>query len=114
MNQEWKFKLHSVYGQLLFDRKLTQSFEQVKANKGAGGIDGETIGSYDVNCKDNIMKLLEKLKAKTYQPQPVKRVYIPKKNGGKRPLGIPTIEDRIVQQSLVNILQPKFEDQLFH
>ncbi|CAK6481192.1 hypothetical protein ACPOM7_15365 [Peribacillus castrilensis] len=43
MNQEWKFKLHSVYGQLLFDRKLTQSFEQVKANKGAGGIDGETI-----------------------------------------------------------------------
>ncbi|MEH7455227.1 hypothetical protein [Gottfriedia acidiceleris] len=45
MNQEWKFKLHSVYGQLLFDRKLTQSFEQVKANKGTGGIDGESIES---------------------------------------------------------------------
>ncbi|MFD1852268.1 group II intron reverse transcriptase/maturase [Oceanobacillus bengalensis] len=114
MNQEWKFKLHSVNGQLLFDRKLTQSFEQVKANKGVGGIDGETIESYEVNLHDNIMALLEKLKTKTYQPQPVKRVYIPKKNGKKRPLGIPTIEDRIVQQSVVNVLQPKFEDLLFH
>lgn len=114
MNQEWKFKLHSVYGQLLFDRKLTQSFEKVKANKGTGGIDGESIESYESNLHENIMSLLEKLKAKTYQAQPVKRVYIPKKNGKKRPLGIPTIQDRIVQQSLVNVLQPKFEDLLFH
>lgn len=114
MSQEWKFKLHSVYGQLLFDRKLTNSFGQVKANKGAGGIDGETIESYELNLQDNIMNLLEKLRAKTYQPQPVRRVYIPKKDGKKRPLGIPTIEDRIVQQSVVNVLQPKFEEQLFH
>lgn len=114
MNQEWKFKLHSVYGQILFDRKLTQSFEQVKANKGAGGIDGETIESFEVKLEENIMTLLGKLKAKTYQAQPVRRVYIPKKNGKKRPLGIPTIEDRIVQQSVVNVLQPKFEDNLFH
>lgn len=114
MNQEWKFKLHSVYGQLLFDRKLTESFLKVKENKGAGGIDGETIESYEVKLEENIMKLLGKLRGKTYQPQPVKRVYIPKKDGKKRPLGIPTIEDRIVQQSVVNVLQPKFEDHLFH
>lgn len=114
MNQEWKFKLHSVYGQILFDRKLTQSFEQVKANKGAGGIDGETLESYEAKLEDNIMTLLSKLRTKTYQAHPVKRVYIPKKNGKKRPLGIPTIEDRIVQQSVVNVLQPKFEDNLFH
>ncbi|MED4332056.1 reverse transcriptase domain-containing protein, partial [Schinkia azotoformans] len=114
MNQEWKFKLHSVYGQILFDRKLTQSFEQVKANKGAGGIDGDTIESYEVKLEENIMELLNKLRTKTYQAKPVRRVYIPKKNGKKRPLGIPTIEDRIVQQSVVNILQPKFEDNLFH
>lgn len=114
MNQEWKFKLHSVYGQLLFDRKLTESFLKVKKNKGAGGIDGETIESYEADLEGNIMDLLAKLKAKTYQPQPVRRVYIPKKDGKKRPLGIPTIEDRIVQQSVVNVLQPKFEESLFH
>lgn len=114
MNQEWKFKLHSVYGQLLFDRKLTNSFIKVKENKGAGGIAGETIESYEVKLEENIMNLLMKLREKTYQPQPVKRVYIPKRNGKKRPLGIPTIEDRIVQQSVVNVLQPKFEDNLFH
>ncbi|MEK5382427.1 hypothetical protein [Niallia sp. FSL W8-0635] len=112
MNQEWKFKLHSVYGQLLFDRKLTQSFEQVKANKGVGGIDGETIESYETKIEENIQSLLNKLRTKTYQAQPVKRVYIPKKDGKKRPLGIPTIEDRIVQQCVVNVLQPKFEDLL--
>ncbi|MDQ0221462.1 group II intron reverse transcriptase/maturase [Peribacillus cavernae] len=114
MNQEWKMKLHSVYGQLLFDRKLTESFLKVKENKGAGGIDGETIESYEVKLEENIMNLLEKLKTKTYKPQPARRVYIPKKDGKKRPLGIPTIEDRIVQQSVVNVLQPKFEEQLFH
>ncbi|MGD6858350.1 reverse transcriptase domain-containing protein, partial [Bacillus infantis] len=89
-------------------------FEQVKANKGSGGIDGETIESYNANLEDNILSLLNRLKTKNYQAKPVKRVYIPKKDGKKRPLGIPTIEDRIVQQSVVNVLQPKFEDSLFH
>ena len=114
MNLEWKMKLHSVYGQLLFDRKLTASFNQVKANKGTGGIDGETIESYEANLEDNVLELLQRLKSKEYKPSPVRRVYIPKKDGKMRPLGIPTIEDRIVQQSLVNILQPKFEETLFH
>jgi RNA-directed DNA polymerase len=114
MNQEWKFKMHSVYGQILFDRKLTESFLKVKENKGAGGVDGETIESYEIKLEENIMSLLAKLRAKEYKPQAVRRVYIPKKDGKKRPLGIPTIEDRIVQQSVVNVLQPKFEDSLFH
>ena len=114
MSLEWKMKLHSVYGQLLFDRKLTASFKEVKANKGAGGIDGETIESYEANLEGNVLDLLGRLRNKEYKPSPVRRVYIPKKDGKMRPLGIPTIEDRIVQQSLVNILQPKFEDTLFH
>lgn len=114
MNQELKFKMHSIYGQLLVERKLMAAWEQVKANKGSGGIDGETIKTFDTKAEEKIKKLLTSLKDKTYTPTPVKRVYIPKKNGKARPLGIPTIEDRIVQQSVVNVLNPKFNTEIFH
>lgn len=114
MNQELKHKWHSIYGQILFDRKLNAAWQKVKENKGAGGIDGESIASYERNLKGNIENLLEKLKNKQYRPSPVRRVYIPKRNGKMRPLGIPTIEDRIVQQSVVDVLQPKCEETIFH
>ncbi len=114
MNEPLKLKWHSLYGQVLQDRKLTEAWEQVKANKGSGGIDEETIESFGENSEENIMTLLQELKDKEYRPAPVKRIYIPKKNGDKRPLGIPVIRDRIVQQTLVNILSPKFEDGIFH
>ncbi|MHB8061082.1 MAG: hypothetical protein ACYDG2_00400 [Ruminiclostridium sp.] len=114
MNQELKYKMHSVYGQILDDRKLQKAWQRVKENKGSGGIDGVTIESYQAKEEENIKNLLEKLRTKTYSPKPVKRVYIPKKNGKKRPLGIPIIEDRIVQQSIVNVLNPKFEQEIFH
>ena len=114
MNEPLKFKWHSLYGQMLRDRKLTEAWKQVKSNKGSGGIDGETIADFDKKSEERILEILEKLKPKTYTPAPVRRVYIPKKNGDKRPLGIPVIEDRIIQQTLVNILSPKFEDGIFH
>lgn len=114
MNEPLKFKWHSLYGQMLRDRKLTEAWQQVKSNKGSGGIDGETIAEFDKKSEERILEILEKLKTKTYTPAPVRRVYIPKKNGGKRPLGIPVIEDRIIQQTLVNILSPKFENGIFH
>ncbi|MFD2215619.1 group II intron reverse transcriptase/maturase [Metabacillus endolithicus] len=114
MNQTLKLKWHSVYGQILFDRKIKTAWENVKVNKGAGGIDEETLESYEKNLEENLENLLMKLRAKDYVPSPVRRVYIPKKNGKKRPLGIPTIEDRIVQQALRNVLEPKFEKDIFH
>lgn len=114
MNEPLKFKWHSLYGQMLRDRKLTEAWQQVKSNKGSGGIDGETIAEFDKKSEERILEILEKLKTKTYTPAPVRRVYIPKKNGGKRALGIPVIEDRIIQQTLVNILSPKFENGIFH
>lgn len=114
MNQELKFKWHSLYGQILFDRKLKTAWKKVEVNKGSGGIDGETIDSYRNHEDDNLESLLLKLRKKEYKPSPVKRRYIPKKNGDKRPLGIPTIEDRIVQQAMVNVLEPKFEGGIFH
>lgn len=109
-----KLKYHSLYGQLLRDRVLMNAWKKVKANRGSGGIDGVTIKEYTKNEQENILKLLEKLKAKEYKPTPVRRVYIPKKDGKKRPLGIPTLEDRIVQQALTDILMPKYEKLVFH
>lgn len=114
MNEELKHKMHSVYGQILVERKLIKAWEQVAQNKGSGGIDGVTIDTFKSKEEENIVNLMEKLKDKTYKPTPVKRVYIPKKNGKLRPLGIPTIEDRIVQQSIVNVINPKFEKEIFH
>ena len=113
-NQELKFKMHSIYGQILRDRVLMAAWKKVEANKGAGGIDGETIKSYGENIDKNIADLLQQLKEKEYQASPVRRVYIPKKNGKMRPLGIPTLKDRVVQQAVVDILQPKFEENIFH
>lgn len=114
MNNPMKLKYHSLYGQLLRDRVLMNAWKKVKANRGSGGIDGVTIKEYAKNEQENILKLLEKLKVKEYKPTPVRRVYIPKKDGKKRPLGIPTLEDRIVQQALTDILMPKYEKLVFH
>lgn len=114
MNNPMKLKYHSLYGQLLQDRVLTNAWKKVEANKGSGGVDGVTIEQYSLNEQENIFKLLDKLKTKEYKPSPVRRVYIPKKDGKKRPLGIPTLEDRIVQQALTDILSPKYEELVFH
>ena len=114
MNNSMKLKYHSLYGQLLQDRVLMNAWKKVKANRGSGGIDGVTIKEYAKNEQENVLELLEKLKAKEYKPTPVRRVYIPKKDGKKRPLGIPTLEDRIVQQALTDILMPKYEKLVFH
>ena len=114
MNNPMKLKYHSLYGQLLQDRVLMNAWKKVKANRVSGGIDGVTIKEYAKNEQENVLELLEKLKAKEYKPTPVRRVYIPKKDGKKRPLGIPTLEDRIVQQALTDILMPKYEKLVFH
>ena len=81
MNQELKLKWHSIYGQILFDRKLKGVWKQVKENDGSGGIDKETIESFTADEENKIMELLKELREKTYKPTPVKRVYIPKSNG---------------------------------
>lgn len=114
MNEPLKFKYHSLYGQILQDRKLTEAWKQVKENNGSGGIDGVSIKDFEEHEQENISRILNELKRKEYKPTPVRRVYIPKKDGKKRPLGIPTIKDRIVQQTAYNILSPIYEEKVFH
>jgi len=105
---------YSLYDRLLHGGVLIEAFKKVKRSKGAGGIDRQSIESFESNIKDNILKLVTELKDKSYKPSPVKRVEIPKENGaGVRLLGIPTIRDRVVQQALFTILQPIYEED-FH
>jgi group II intron reverse transcriptase/maturase len=87
---------------------LGRAWRRISGNKGSqtAGIDDETADDIDYS---RICRLAERLKAGTYRPKPVRRVYIPKANGKRRPLGIPTIEDRIVQQALRMVLEPIFE-----
>jgi len=88
---------------------LKQSYKAVKKNRGSAGIDNITLSDYSGNLKDNLEILQKKLKEGTYVPKPVKRVYIDKEDGTKRPLGIPTVEDRVVQQALRLVIEPFFE-----
>jgi len=81
---------------------LKECFRELKRNK-APGVDRGTVKEYGKNLEENLKDLVEKMKRRQYRPQPVKRVYIPKPKGGRRPLGIPTVEDKIVQE-----VEPKY------
>lgn len=106
-------KFYSLYGKLLSASVLKQAYQQVRRAKGAAGIDKQSLRDFGARLEDNLNILLLELKSKTYQAQAVRRVEIPKEDGGVRLLGIPTVRDRIVQQALLNILQPIF-DKDFH
>jgi RNA-directed DNA polymerase len=104
---------YSLYDRMLNRSNLVKAFLRVKSSKGAGGIDGQTIKDFAESLSDNIDQLLTELQEKSYQPQPVRRVEIPKPAGGVRLLGIPAVRDRVVQQTLLDILQPIFDPE-FH
>jgi group II intron reverse transcriptase/maturase len=90
---------------------LRVAHHSVNANQGrdTAGIDGATMSNFNGDVEGNLARLREALKAKTFEPLPVRRVYIPKAHGKKRPLGIPTIDDRIVQEALRMALEPIWE-----
>lgn len=88
---------------------VKQAWEPVKANKGAEGVDGETIEQFESNLKDNLYKLWNRMSSGTYFPMPVRTVGIPKKDGGERKLGIPSIVDRIAQMVAKLYLEPEVE-----
>ena len=107
-----KRKFHALYDKIYRPDILKSAWLRVKNNKGSAGIDGITIDKVvnEIGESTFLNDLYKKLKTETYRPSPVKRVWIPKANSEKmRPLGIPTIEDRVVQQATKMILEPIFE-----
>lgn len=88
---------------------VVDAWKKVKQNKGSAGIDDMTIEQYEANLKDNLYKLWNRMSSGSYMPKPVKQVLIPKKNGKMRPLGIPTVEDRIAQMVVKTYLEPACE-----
>jgi group II intron reverse transcriptase/maturase len=90
---------------------LNEAYKRVYANKGASGVDGVTVGELLDYLKEHKAELLESIRTRKYKPQPVRRVEIPKDNGKKRQLGIPTVVDRVIQQAIAQVLSPIYEEQ---
>lgn len=90
-------------------RVVWEAFKRVKANQGAAGVDGQSIQDFEVCLGDNLYKLWNRLSSGSYMPPPVRRVDIPKANGGTRPLGIPTVADRVAQEVARRYLEPLVE-----
>jgi group II intron reverse transcriptase/maturase len=94
---------------MLSESVLCNAFYKVKLANGSAGIDGQSVKDFAESLDTNVGRLLTELQDKSYQPLPVRRVKIPKANGGVRLLGIPAVRDRVVQQALLDILQPIFD-----
>ena len=95
-------------------REIWDAFKKVKANQGAAGVDGQTIEEFEADLASGLYKLWNRMSSGSYHPLPVRRVMIPKSGGGERPLGIPTVADRIAQEvvkrRLERVLEPIFHD----
>jgi RNA-directed DNA polymerase len=114
--QEPKFRFYALYDRIYRWDTLLTAWNQVAENRGAAGVDGVTIAEIVSRGADEasgiidfLVELQKELQEKRYQPQPVRRVYIPKADGKLRPLGIPTVKDRVVQAATLLILEPIFE-----
>ena len=99
-----------LFEELCTDWRLMQGWREVKGNRGASGIDGQTIEAFELRLSEEIKQLQEELENWTYKPQPVRRVEIPKPDGaGVRLLGVPCIRDRVVQTAIKQLLEPILE-----
>src|SRR5260370_22266072 len=104
------YRFYMLYDKIYREDILAHAYALARANKGAPGVDGQTFEQIEsVGLEEWLTGIRQELRNKTYQPQPVRRVMIPKPGGGERPLGIPSIKDRVVQTAAKIVLEPIFE-----
>ena len=111
LNPTGERKVHSLVDKVYKRKNLELAWKKVKKGRGAGGVDGETLATFEASLEANLERMHQELKEGTYTPQPVRAHRIPKAGqpGAYRTLGIPTIYDRVVQQAILNRLEPIFE-----
>lgn len=111
LNPDGQRKVHSLVDKMYQPKNLRAAWGKVKANRGSGGIDGQSLEAFEQGLDEHLTRLHEALRTDRYQPLPVRRVDIPKagKPGEWRPPGIPAVSDRVCQQALLNVVEPIFE-----
>jgi RNA-directed DNA polymerase len=113
VNQRWEEPVPEAKPYNIPKQLVWEAYQRVKANHGAAGVDGETLATFDKDLKGNLYKVWNRMSSGSYFPPPVRLVEIPKDNGGKRPLGIPTVADRVAQTVVKMVLEPLVEP-VFH
>lgn len=113
VNQQWEEPVSEAKPYSIPKQLVWKAYQRVKANRGAAGVDGESLVAFEKDLKANLYKIWNRMSSGSYIPPPVRLVEIPKGNGGVRPLGIPTVADRVAQTVVKMVLEPKVEPK-FH